>query len=69
LGETDLRLFGFSVLKFCLETLYSCVFIIIMSGSMDLLLILPGKIFEKDLESNVGRAADNMRNYLTFECF
>jgi len=37
-----------------------------VSGSMDFPLILPVKMFEKDL---VGRAADSMRNFVTFECF
>jgi len=33
-----------------------------VSGFMDLSLIPPGNVFEKDL---VGRAADNMRNFVT----
>jgi len=33
LGETDLRQFGFSILKFCAVTLYFCVFIIILCWS------------------------------------
>jgi len=37
-----------------------------VSGSMGLPLIPPGNVFEKDL---VGRAADNMRNFATFECY
>jgi len=38
----------------------------LVSCYMDLPLILPGNVFEKDL---AGRAADNMRNYVTFEPF
>jgi len=38
----------------------------LVPGFVDLPLILPGNVFEKDL---VGRAADNMRNYVTFERF
>jgi len=37
-----------------------------VSGSMDLPVIFPGNVFEKDI---VERAADNMRNFVTFECF
>jgi len=37
-----------------------------VSGSLDLPLIPPGNVYEKDI---VERAADNMRNFVTFECF
>jgi len=37
-----------------------------VSGYMDLPLILLGNAIEKDL---VGWAADNMRNFVNFECF
>jgi len=62
LGETDLRLFGCDVLKLRAAILYFCVFIIICLKHQ----WNSGKVFEKDL---VGRAADNMRKFVTFECF
>jgi len=46
-----------------LSSSYAEVSVEFVSGSMDLPLIPSGNVFEKDL---VGRAADNMRNFVTF---
>jgi len=46
LGKTDMRLFGFSGIKFCVATLYFCVFIIICLSISEICVRFYGLAFD-----------------------